>query len=123
MSLLTENNFAVIIAGSRTYNNYNEAKNYLDKAFSNKKPTSIICGMARGADMLGYRYAKENNIPVLEYPAEWFKYGKSAGYIRNSNMATNADALIAFWDGKSKGTKNMIEIAKKHNMPIRIVFI
>ena len=55
------------------------------------------------------------------FPADWKKYGKSAGYVRNSEMAEVAESLIAFWDGKSRGTKNMIDIAKNKGLKVRIV--
>ena len=67
----------------------------------------------RLADTLGKRYAEEHDIPVMSFPADWNKYKKAAGYIRNQEMAQHADALVAFWDGQSRGTKNMIEIAEK----------
>ena len=55
------------------------------------------------------------------FPADWDKYGKAAGYKRNGEMARNADALIAFWDGKSRGTKHMIDLAKKYDLQARVV--
>ena len=115
--------FAVIIAGSRDFEDYDflEAKcNYL---FSNRRPTEIVCGKARGADTLGEQYAFQHDIPVKYFPADWDTYGKSAGYRRNAQMAEYGDALIAFWDGKSKGTKHMIDLAKSHNLKIRIIKI
>ena len=113
--------FDVAIVGSRTFKDYEFMKRKLDKCFMLKKPTAIICGMANGADLMGKRYAEENDIPVMEYPAEWDKYGKTAGYIRNTEMADVADAVIAFWDGKSEGTKHMIETSQKRNIPTRII--
>ncbi len=113
--------FNVIIAGTRTFLDYDLLCSKCDHYFSRIKPTAIICGEACGADRLGKRYAEEHGIPVLSFPAEWDKYGKSAGYIRNQQMAVHADALIAFWDGESKGTHNMITIAKNKGLPCRIV--
>lgn len=115
----SRDDFRVIVAGSRTIDDYDFVKKKLDILLKRKKNVVIICGMARGADQLGERYAKENDLEIEYYPADWDKYGKSAGYIRNKQMARNADALIAFWDGVSKGTKNMIEIARKDDLPIR----
>ena len=80
----------------------------------------VISGDARGTDRFGERYAKENGIEVEKYPADWDKYGKSAGYIRNSQMADIADALIAVWNGTSKGTEHMINIARKKGL---LVFV
>lgn len=76
--------------------------------------------MAQGADMLGEKYAKECGYEIHYYPADWKQYGRRAGPIRNEKMAQAADALVAFWDGSSPGTKNMIEIAKQYNLLIRI---
>lgn len=117
----TDMEFAVIIAGTRTFGDYELLCQKCDVFFSAKKPTHIICGEARGADTLGRRYAEEHNIPVLSFPADWKTYGKSAGYRRNKQMAEAADALVAFWDGKSRGTKNMIDLAHEAKIPVRVV--
>jgi hypothetical protein len=74
------------------------------------KITEIISGCAKGVDFLGMLYANHNNIALKEFPADWAKYGKSAGFIRNKEMADNADALIAITNG-SRGTAHMINIA------------
>ena len=116
--------YKIIIAGGRDFMDYNLLKEKTDKILQEKKVTHkivIISGCARGADTLGLRYASENAFDVEEYPADWDKYGKKAGYVRNVEMAENADALIAFWDGKSKGTKHMIDIATERNLPIRVI--
>lgn len=110
----------VIVAGSRSFDNYDLMKMKLDYYFSNFTPT-IICGEARGADTLGKKYAIENKINILSFPADWNKDGKKAGYLRNERMAKEADYLIAFWDGKSKGTQHMIETMRKMGKPVRIV--
>ena len=110
-----------IIAGGRDFTDYAIAEAALDRIFSRRKPDSIICGMQRGADMLGDRYAKERGIPVQEFPADWDRYGKAAGPIRNREMAAIATHLVAFWDGKSRGTKDMIAIAKARGLEIRVV--
>ena len=105
-----------IIAGSR---------NITDMALLNQvmlkidwKPTLILCGRAHGVDWLGEQWAKANSIALKYYPAQWDKYGKMAGYLRNIQMAENADALVALWDGKSKGTKHMIDIVTEKNLKI-----
>lgn len=113
--------FRIIIAGSREFDDYDLLKNTMDKLLSNIKDNIVIvCGMARGADTLGERYAKEKGYEINYYPADWDLHGKSAGYIRNEQMAQNADALVAFWNGKSKGTKNMITLAHKYNLKVRV---
>ena len=116
--------YKIIIAGGRDFMDYNLLKEKTNKILQEKKVTHkivIISGCARGADTLGLRYASENAFDVEEYPADWDKYGKKAGYVRNVEMAENADALIAFCDGKSKGTKHMIDIATERNLPIRVI--
>ena len=111
----------VIIAGGRDFNDYQLLKDKVNYYMSNASDVTVICGEANGADSLGKRLAKENGWSVKSFHAKWDLYGKSAGYIRNKEMADNTDVLIAFWDGKSKGTANMIEIAKKKGIPIRVV--
>lgn len=72
----------------------------------------IVSGTANGVDKLGENWAMYRRIPVKKFPANWNMYGKSAGYRRNLEMAGYADALVAVWDGESKGTKHMIDIAR-----------
>ncbi len=113
----------VVIAGCRDYSNYKEAKEYIDYCISNIRKENtiiIVSGGANGADALGELYAKENGFEIERYPADWGKYGRSAGPKRNKQMAENGDYVICFWDGKSRGTKSMIEYAKKYGKPIRI---
>lgn len=81
----------------------------------------IVCGMAKGADTLGEIWAKQNHVGVKYFPAEWEKYGRSAGPRRNRQMGDYADSLLAFWDGKSSGTKNMISYAKEVGLGVMIV--
>ena len=111
----------VIIAGGRNFNDYNKLRNSCDKILSNQTEIEIVSGTANGADKLGERYATDNNYKLSVFPAEWDKYGKSAGYKRNQQMAEYSDSLIAFWDGKSKGTKHMIDIARKLNLNVRVI--
>lgn len=82
--------------------------------------SAIVSGTARGADSFGERWAQENNIDIIRFPAEWDKYGRRAGYIRNKVMAENAQGLLAVWDGKSKGTYSMIDLATKHGLRIMV---
>lgn len=111
-----------IIAGSRTFDNGQMVIDTI-RDFQNEygKITEVVSGMAKGADMMGHNFAQIWKIPCKEFPADWASYGKAAGYRRNAEMAAYADALIAFWDGKSKGTKHMIDLAKKYNLKIKIV--
>lgn len=111
-------NLKVIIAGSRDFNDYKKLENILDKfnlLIKNKgyEINQIISGTCKGADLLGERYAKENNIDIVRFPAKWNTYGKKAGYLRNLEMGEYGNILIAFPIGESKGTYNMINIMKK----------
>jgi hypothetical protein len=109
----------VIIAGGRDFNDYEKLRIYCDHILEDQTDIEIVSGTARGADQLGERYAKEKSYKVTRFPADWSK-GKSAGYVRNEEMAKYADALIAFWDSKSKGTGHMIDLAKKYKLKLRI---
>ena len=111
----------VIIAGSRNFNDYNLLKTSCDNLLTQFTNIEIVSGTARGADKLGERYAREKGYDIKEFPANWDKHGKSAGYIRNDEMAQYADMLIAFWDGTSKGTKHMIDLANKRSLKVEIV--
>lgn len=88
--------------------------------------TTILNGTARGIDQTGELYGIINNIPVKDVPAEWYdvhgNFIKSAGYKRNEKMARQAQALIAIWNGESKGTKHMIDLAYRYNLQV-FVFI
>ncbi len=113
----------IVIAGCRNYKDYATAKKFIDLCVSSiKKECSLIIlsGGCKGADLLGERYALENNYKIERYLPEWEKYGKSAGPKRNKKMAENGDYIICFWDGKSKGTKSMIEYAKQLSKPLRV---
>lgn len=105
-----------IIAGSRTIH---EIK-WVEKAVAESvyEISEVVCGMASGVDRLGRIWAKRNEIPVAEFPASWDLLGKRAGFVRNRKMADYADALIAVWDGHSKGTKHMIETATEKGLAV-----
>jgi len=116
--------FKVIIAGGREFNDYGLLCQTCDRMLSQKQRTHsivIVSGTARGADTLGERYAQERGYSIEQYPADWEHAGKAAGLIRNAQMASVADALIAFWDGQSRGTAHMIELARKHELQVRVV--
>ncbi len=81
----------------------------------------VVCGMAPGIDMAGHWWANRNKIPVKQFPADWKTHGKFAGPRRNYEMARYADALVAIWDGESKGTANMIGAMKKLKKPVFVV--
>lgn len=110
-----------IIAGSRTIEDYGCLLNAIKQSKINI--STIVSGTANGVDKLGERYGTENNIPILKFPADWDNLGKSAGYKRNETMSENADALIVLWDSVSKGTKHMIDIAKRKKLKICLFII
>jgi hypothetical protein len=110
----------VIIAGSRTFRDLDILTKECDFYLQNCKDIEVVSGTAAGADSLGEMYALTRNYKVTRFPADWQKYGKAAGYIRNEEMAKYADALIAFWDGISKGTEHMINLAKRYNLKIAV---
>lgn len=113
--------FRVIIAGSRDFSNYELLRQYADYILSKiPEEIEIVSGGASGADALGERYARERGYRIRRFPAEWERYGLKAGPLRNREMAKYADALIAYWDGISRGTKNMIDEATARGLKIRI---
>ena len=111
----------VIVAGSRSFNDYARMKEVLSGIVGTN--CEIISGGAIGADALAKRYALENNIPYKEFPADWATHNRSAGAIRNKQMSDYGEVLISFWDGESKGSKNMIENMNKLNKHVVIVNI
>lgn len=129
----------IIIAGGRDVDDYAMVEYVVEAVLtlSGLKATEVVCGGARGADSLGERWAEENGIPVKKFEADWTDiyapgalpkknpngpgfYNARAGLDRNIKMAKYADALIAFWDGESRGTKHMIDEAKKMNLKVFI---
>ena len=115
----------IIIAGSRDFSNYELLRDRLDyllKNASDEDEITIISGGARGADQLGERYAKEKGYKIIRKLANWNKYGKSAGYKRNEEMAKIADVCVCFWDGESRGTKHMIDLSKKYKLKLNVIF-
>lgn len=122
--------FYLLIAGSRRYNNYIEMKAKTDYFISNKIKEGckihIVSGGAKGADALAKQYAIQNRFEYHEFPADWNRYGKSAGYIRNKQMHIFIAqypyrGVLCFWDGKSRGTKHNFGLAETYKTPLRIV--
>lgn len=122
----------IIIAGSRDFNDYKLLKSSMRDILKNTSleginKIKIISGTARGADQLGERFAKQFKLEVVKFPADWDRFVKSAGYIRNEEMAKYSvkdgsyGMLVAFWDGESRGTKHMINLAKKHGVEIHVI--
>ncbi len=111
----------LIIAGSRSFTDYELLSEKAAKVNNFEEITEVVCGGAKGADILGKKWADENEIPVKLMPANWSKHGKAAGPIRNREMAEYADALLVFWDGESPGTKNMITTMIELQKPYHLV--
>ena len=127
----------MIVAGSRNFYDYKLLEKTLIELINNFAydgkisdymgilTLEIVSGNARGADSLGERFSDKHGIDLKLFKADWDKYGKSAGYKRNEEMANYAKnddgALVAFWDGQSKGTKHMIDIGKKCELDVRVI--
>ena len=110
----------VIIAGSRSFKDYEKLCEVCDHMLSRQTDVEIVSGVAKGADELGERYALERKFIIRRFFPDWKLYGRAAGPKRNEQMAIHADALIAFWDGKSRGIKSMIEVAKKQGIKVKV---
>ena len=120
----------VIIAGSRNFNDYDKMLKALDDLgihlINIIDKIEIVSGHARGADSLGERFAKDYKYPLKIFPADWDKYGKAAGAIRNEQMARYASEadrgiLVAFPLGESRGTRNMIKLAKQYGLEVNVI--
>ena len=118
----------IIIAGSRDISDYEIVRQAVMtsgywKQFGRK--IEVVCGMAKGVDMLGYEFAKKNDLVVHKFPADWLNHGKAAGHIRNREMGIFTKAaggrLLAVWDGKSTGPKGMVAYADKIGLE-RVLF-
>ena len=108
----------VIIAGSRGAKEYKDILKAIQE--SGFEITEIISGGALGVDRLGEKYAIEHSIPFQRFLPDWKRFKRGAGMVRNAEMAKNADALIAVWDGTSKGTKNMIKTATNYGLKVYV---
>ena len=113
----------LIIAGGRDFSNSDLMNEKLDYLLSNtpQNEIEIVSGCAKGADSMGERYAEIMGYAVKQFPANWDRDGKAAGPIRNREMAEYATHLIAFHDGVSRGTANMIQVAKELGLKVRVV--
>ena len=113
----------VIVAGGRDFSDFSYLKRTLDTieaGLGDNDLFHLVSGTARGADRLAEKWATEKGLCISSFPADWNTHGKSAGYKRNVEMAENADALVAFWDGMSKGTQHMINIASKKKLLVQV---
>ena len=85
-----------------------------------KDTDEIVSGGARGVDTSARKYAKEKGIKLTEFLPEYEKYGRSAPLKRNITIIEYADAVLAFWDGQSRGTKFVIDHCRKRNIPLKV---
>lgn len=108
----------LIIAGSREITNYDALKVAFQWTELKLEDLEIVSGCARGVDSLAIEFAEEHNLKLHRFPADWEADGKIAGFIRNQKMADFADALLAVWNGSSRGTEDMIKRAKKKGLRI-----
>ncbi len=108
----------VIIAGSRSITSYDRVKRAIEQ--SGFEITEVVSGRAEGVDKLGERYARDMKVGCKEFPADWGKHGRKAGFLRNQKMAEYADGLIAVWDGRSNGTAHMINVARAKNLKVYV---
>lgn len=113
----------IIIAGGRDFKDYRLLRTKCDLITRNLNADdiTILSGTARGADKLGEQWAENRGLKIERYPADWERFGKYAGIQRNKEMGRNADALIAFWDGESRGTNHMINYARLNGLLIRVI--
>lgn len=113
----------VVVAGSREFDDYELLKATLDSALQmySYDEIEIVSGCADGADKLGERYQEESNMKLKEFPADWDRFGDSAGHRRNIDMAYYGDWVFCFWDGSSKGTKGMIDITKRLGKTLHVI--
>jgi hypothetical protein len=109
------------VVGSRSCEDYELVSGFLGH-FINQKPI-IVSGGAKGVDSLAERFADENELKKKIYKADWSKYGRAAGPIRNQQIVDNANAMIAFATKDSKGTKNSVKLAVKKGIPVLVVNI
>ena len=107
------------IVGSRNFVDYK----HLCENIDSRNLNLIISGGAPGADSLAKRYAEDRKIPLQVFNADWKKFGKSAGFLRNTQIVDACDGLIAFWDGSSPGTRDTISKIKISKKPYKVVKI
>lgn len=119
-----EKPFKVRVCGCRTFDNYELLEIKLNYYLKNKLPNVVIVsGGGKGADYMGEMYAKKHNLPLEVHRPNWDVDGRSAGPKNNEQIVKNVDAAIAFWDGKSKGTKHTIDFCKQYKKKCIIVEI
>lgn len=109
----------VAIVGSRDFSNLDLVRKYVDRL---DKDVTVISGGARGVDMVAIVQAEVRGLRVKVIPANWDKYGKGAGYRRNREIVAEADEVMAFWDGNSRGTLNTMTLARAAGKPVGVMY-
>lgn len=115
--------FKLIVAGGRDFNDYALLSKELMRVaidHYDDKAVSIVSGMTNGADSLAVDFAREHDVELYAFPADWDTHGKRAGILRNEKMGRFADGLLAFWDGQSRGTAHMIQFMERLGKPVHI---
>ncbi|MDP2455132.1 MULTISPECIES: DUF2493 domain-containing protein [unclassified Kaistella] len=112
----------IAIVGGRDFNDYELMKNVLNEYIDNKTfINAIVSGGAAGTDTLAEKYAAEMEIELIVYRPDYKKYGRSAALLRNTEIVEKSDIVFAFWDGKSRGTMDSINKAKKMHRKLFVV--
>ena len=112
----------LLVAGSRGVEDREAMLKAIRSVTTGNRPDLVILGgCPRGVDAMALRWAEKNHYPVDLYPAYWDKFGKAAGPIRNKTMVQEADHVVVVWDGKSRGSANVIKIATELGKPLTVV--
>jgi hypothetical protein len=113
--------YQILVSGSLSFDNYDLLCATLDRLLAEKENVVIVSGGAKGAELLGERYAEERGLGLKQFPADWDRYGRGAKVIRNAQLIDAAEHAVFFWDGKSKGTADAIGKAEAKGIPVEIV--
>lgn len=108
----------IAIVGSRNFKRLDKVVRFVSHL---EKDVIVVSGGARGVDQAAERAARQHGLQTLIIRPDWDKYGKSAGFRRNHTIVEQADELVAFWDGKSKGAKHSIDLARKKGIPVLVI--
>ena len=112
--------YRIIVAGSRSYNDFDRLCTVMDDFIPPNTTVEIVSGGAKGADRLAEEFAHLRHMDLKIFRANWNAYGKRAGIVRNERMGDYADALVAFWNNRSPGTKHMIHYARMKKLKVRV---
>ncbi len=110
----------VIVAGGRDLDDEQLVIRTLEDLYGDYRYVEVVSGGSRGADRHGEAWAAWRDFPVKKFPADWDTHKNAAGPIRNEQMAKYAEVLVAFWDGKSPGTRGMINLALRYGLEVHV---